>query len=536
MAHARLDEVLLEAAAAASPRALLLIVIPFSLVLLPLLLRKITASTKGAAAAAASDAKLLSLIPSPASKLPIIGHLHLMGDLPYVAMAGLATKYGPDIMLIRLGAVPTVVVSSPRTAEAVLRTHDHVFASRPRSMVSDVIMYGATDSCFAPYGEHFRKARKLVTVHLLNAMKVRSQRPAREEEIRNVMGKVGEAAAAREAVDMSEILHSYVNDLVCRAVSGKFSQEEGRNKLFRELTDINAGLLGGFNVGDFFPSLGKLELFRKWASAKAMRVRKRWDLLLDKIIEDHATKMAKLEDVVEGEQEDKDFIYVLLSLQQEYGLTRDHMKAILIDMFEAGTDTSYMTLEFAMAELIQKPHLMKKLQEEVRKNVPVGQEMVTEDHLPNMTYLKAVIKETLRLHPPVPLMIPHFSLDACDVDGYTIPPNTRVVVNAWALGRHSGYWENANEFQPERFVKGDGANTVDLKANEFHFLAFGSGRRMCPGVHSASVTIESMLANLMYRFDWKLPAGMKEEDIDMTEVFGITVSRKEKLLLVPETA
>ena len=203
------------------------------------------------------------------------------------------------------------------------------------------------------------------------------------------------------------------------------------------------------------------------------------------------------------------------------------------DMFEAGTDTSYMTLEFAMAELIRKPHLMKKLQEEVRRNVTNGQEMVAEDDLPNMTYLKAVIKETLRLHPPVPLMIPHFSLDACTVDGYTIPANTRVVINAWALGRHSGYWENENEFQPERFMNGAG---VDLKPNEFHYLPFGFGRRMCPGVHSASATVETMLANLMYRFDWKLPPGLKEENIDMTEVFGITVSRKEKLILVPVTA
>jgi indole-2-monooxygenase len=206
------------------------------------------------------------------------------------------------------------------------------------------------------------------------------------------------------------------------------------------------------------------------------------------------------------------------------------------DMFEAGTDTSYMTLEFAMTELIRKPHLMKKLQEEVRRNVPAGQEMVTEDNLPGMTYLKAVIKETLRLHPPVPLLLPHYSLDACEVAGYTIPANTRVVVNAWALGRHSGYWERENEFVPERFLSGDVAGGVDLKPNEFQFLAFGSGRRMCPGVHSASATIEAMLSNLMYRFDWQLPAGMKAEDVDMTEVFGITVSRKEKLLLVPQAA
>lgn len=315
-----------EAAAAAAPRSLLIATaVLFSLVVLPLLLRIITKQ------GAASDAKLLSLLPSPPTKLPIIGHLHLMGDLPYVSLAGLAAKYGPELMLVHLGAVPTAVVSSPRTAEAVLRTHDHIFASRPRSMVFDIIMYGQTDSCFAPYGEHFRKARKLVTVHMLNARKIRSQRPAREEEVRLVIGKIAKAAAAREAVDMSELLHSYVNDLVCRAVSGKFSQEEGRNKLFRELTDINAALLGGFNILDYFPSLGRFELVCKVACAKARRVRKRWDLLLDKLIDDHAARMVSREDEAQAEQEeDKDFIDVSLSLQQEYGLTRDHIKAILI--------------------------------------------------------------------------------------------------------------------------------------------------------------------------------------------------------------
>uniref|UniRef100_A0ACD5V1J4 Uncharacterized protein n=1 Tax=Avena sativa TaxID=4498 RepID=A0ACD5V1J4_AVESA len=500
------------------PRALMT-----SMLVVLLLIRMITGGKQG------DDAKLLSLLPTPPSKLPIIGHLHLMGDLPYVSLAGLATKYGPDLMLVHLGAAPTVVVSSPRAAEAVLRTHDHIFASRPRSRVWDVIMYGQTDSCFSPYGDYFRRARKLVTVHLLNASKVRAQRPAREEEVRGVMGKIGKAAAAGEAVDMSELLHAFVNDLICRAVSGK---AEGLSKLFRELTDVNAALLGGFNILDFLPSLGRLELVRKVACAKALRVRNRWDQLLDKLIDDHSRREDEDEDEDEAEQ---DFIDVLLSLQEEYGFTRDHIKAILIDMFEAGTDTSYMTLEFAMAELIRKPHLMNKLQEEVRRNVPKGQEMVSEDDLPNMTYLKAVIKETLRLHPPVPLMIPHFSLDACAVHGYTIPANTRVVVNAWAIGRHTSNWEDQNEFQPERFIK-TGAS-VDLKApNEFHFLPFGFGRRMCPGLQSASATVEIMLSNLMYRFHWKLPPGLKEEDVDMTEVFGISVSRKEKLLLVPVKA
>ncbi|KAL6867621.1 hypothetical protein ACP4OV_015645 [Aristida adscensionis] len=537
MAHVLVHKLLLlHEAAAAAPRAFALALL-LCLVLAALLTR--FAAPPRRSEGGGGD-KPLGELPSPPRRLPVIGHLHLMGALPHVSLAGLAARHGPDLMLLRLGAVPAVVASSPRAAEAVLRTHDRALASRPRSAAADFIMYGASDSCFAPYGDHFRRARKLVTAHLLSARKVRSQRPAREEEARLVVRRLAAAAAGGAAVDMSELLHSFVNDLVCRAVSGKFSREEGRSRLFRELTDVNAALLGGFNVEDYFPSLARLGLLSMAASARARRVRRRWDRLLDKLIDDHATScLLRREGDGDGEagQEDGDFIDVLLSLQEEYGLTRDHIKAILIDMFEAGTDTSYSTLECAMAELMRKPHLMAKLQDEVRKVVPKGREMVTEDDLANMTYLKAVTKETLRLHPPVPLLIPHFSICDCNIDGYTIPAGTRVIVNAWALGRHSGYWDFANEFLPERFMDGDNnTTTVDFKDKDLHFLPFGSGRRMCPGIHSATATVETMLANLMYHFDWQLPSGLKEEDIDMTEIFGITVQRKEKLLLVPKIA
>ncbi|VAH24417.1 unnamed protein product [Triticum turgidum subsp. durum] len=124
----------------------------------------------------------LPLPPSPPA-LPIIGHLHLIGSLPHVSLRSLARRHGPDVMLLRLGVVPTFVVSSPRAAEAVLRTHDHVMASRPRSQVNDIIMYGASDIAFAPYGEYWRQARKLATTHMLSAKKVRSFRGAVMDEV-----------------------------------------------------------------------------------------------------------------------------------------------------------------------------------------------------------------------------------------------------------------------------------------------------------------------------------------------------------------
>lgn len=203
-------------------------------------------------------------------------------------------------------------------------------------------------------------------------------------------------------------------------------------------------------------------------------------------------------------------------------------------MFSAGTDTSSIVLEFAMAELMRKPHLMAKLQADVRSKTPKSQQTVKEDDLRNMSYLKAVVKETLRLHPPAPLLVPHLSMAECDnVNGYLVPAGTRAIINAWALCRDTESWgKKAEEFWPERFMDGAKA-AADFKGRDFQFLPFGAGRRMCPGIGFGLATVEVMLANLVYCFDWELPAGMREEDVDMADLFGATMRRKEKLVLVP---
>jgi cytochrome P450 len=203
-------------------------------------------------------------------------------------------------------------------------------------------------------------------------------------------------------------------------------------------------------------------------------------------------------------------------------------------MFGAGTDTSSLVLELAMAELMRHPQRMSKLQGEIRKHTPEGQEMVEEENLASMPYLRAVVKETLRLHPPVPLLLPHLSMADCVVDGYSIPSGTRVIINAWAISRDPESWERPEEFVPERFMDGGSAAAVDLKGNDFEFLPFGAGRRICPGLNFGLATVEIMLANLLYCFEWELPNGMEPEDVDTTEVFGLTIHPKEKLMLFPK--
>lgn len=204
---------------------------------------------------------------------------------------------------------------------------------------------------------------------------------------------------------------------------------------------------------------------------------------------------------------------------------------VLQNMFLGGVDTSALTVNWAMAELSRKPRLMKKAQDEVRSIV--GKKgRVTETDLDQLQYLKMVVKETLRLHPPAPLLIARETMSHFKINDYNIYPKTLIQINAWAIGRDPKYWENPEAFSPERFID----STVDFKGQHFEFLPFGAGRRGCPGLYMGTVTSEILLANLLYCFDWKLPDGMKEADINMEELAGhcLTLSKKTPLLLVPK--
>jgi len=194
----------------------------------------------------------------------------------------------------------------------------------------------------------------------------------------------------------------------------------------------------------------------------------------------------------------------------------------------AALDTSSTTLRWAMAELVANPRVMQKAQLEVR-SVMAGQRRVREAALSDLHYLKAVIKETLRLHPPAPL-VPRVCLDDCKIQGYHVPQGTIAVTNVWAISRDPKYWQEPDMFRPERYESGHG---FDYKGFDFEFTPFGVGRRMCPGINFSHANVEIALASLLYHFDWKLPDGGKPEEMDMTELWGVTVTRKAKLVLHP---
>ncbi|KAM3357113.1 hypothetical protein P3S68_023827 [Capsicum galapagoense] len=196
-------------------------------------------------------------------------------------------------------------------------------------------------------------------------------------------------------------------------------------------------------------------------------------------------------------------------------------------MLVGGTDTSAATVVWAMTTLMENPNAMKKVQTEIRESVG-KKSIVNEDDIQNLQYFKAVVKETFRLYPPGRLLIARQSMENTLLEGYEIKPKTIIHVNVWQIGRDPEIWKNPDEFIPERFLNSD----IDFRGQDFELLRFGAGRRGCPGIALGAATVELVLANLLYVFDWELPCGMKREDIDTNVLPGLTAHKKEPLCLV----
>ncbi|KAK4350592.1 hypothetical protein RND71_029905 [Anisodus tanguticus] len=473
-----------------------------------------------------SNTQKMLLPPSP-RKLPIIGNLHQLGPYPHRSLHKLSEKHGP-VMLLHLGSKPVLVASSAEAARAIMKTHDLVCSSKPKSSIGDRLLYGSKDVAFSPYGEYWRQIRSVMVLHLLSNKRVQSYRHVREEETSNMIEKIRqEWDSSSSVINLRDHFCSLTNNIISRVALGK--KYNGRESRINAKVTLNefGELLGIFNVGDYIPWLAWVNKITG-LDTKVEKVARELDTFLESVIEEHTSRNKKEK---YRQAEAKDFVDVLLEIQngKETGvpLQRDSLKALILDTFAAGTDTTYTTLEWIVTELLRHPRAMEKLQNEVR-GLAQGKAEITEDDLENMQYLKAVIKETLRLHPPVPLLIPRETTEDIKLLGYHIAAKTQVLINAWAIGRDPLSWDDPEEYRPERFLNSD----IDFKGLNFELIPFGAGRRGCPGSVFAIVVNELALANLVNRFNFALPQGIKPEDLDMTEGSSLTVSRKSPLLAV----
>ncbi|KAF8378201.1 hypothetical protein HHK36_029538 [Tetracentron sinense] len=266
----------------------------------------------------------LNLPPSP-SKLPIIGNLHQLGNLPHLSLGRLSAKFGPIIHL-QLGEIPTVVVSSARLAKEVLKTHDLALSSRPRLFSAKYLFYNCTDIVFSPYGAYWRHIRKICILELLSAKRVQSYSFVREEEVARLVRRIGESFPG--TTNLSKMLGFYGNDVLCRVAFGRCFSEEGEYDRhgFQKMFEEYQVLLGGFKMGDFFPSMEWIHTVTGNKSRLENTFR-RFDCFFDELIEDHLNPKRKKEENI-------DLVDVLLDTQKngalDMPLTMDNIKAVIL--------------------------------------------------------------------------------------------------------------------------------------------------------------------------------------------------------------
>ncbi|KAL9421822.1 hypothetical protein AB3S75_034151 [Citrus x aurantiifolia] len=464
--------------------------------------------------------------PEAGGAWPLIGHLHLLRrpEPAHRVLGNMADKYGP-IFTMKLGVKQALVVSNWEIAKECFTTNDKAFAGRPKTMATELLGYNFSVIGFAPYGNYWRQSRKIATIELLSNCRLEKLKHVRESEVKASIQRLYKncisSSSSRKVVSVEMIhwLEGTVLDIILRIIAGKrhTSKSKEVNDWQQQITKFTA-LSGQFVVSDALPFLRWLDIggYERLMSKTA----KYFDIILQEWLDEH--KMKRDSGDVKG---DEDFMYVLLSLlddNAEQLPDRDAdavIKAICVTVIVAAADTSVVTLTWAIALLLNNRDVLKKAQDEL--DIQVGTERpVNESDTRNLVYLQAIIKETMRLYPAAPLLLPHESIEECVVNGYHVPAGTQLFVNAWKIQRDPCVWEEPCQFQPERFLTR--YKDIDVRGQNFELIPFGSGRRMCPAVSLGLQVMQLTLASLVHGFDFTTPS---DEPVDMGEAMGLTIAK-----------
>nr|AKH61444.1 CYP76AD1/P450 tyrosinase/Venus yellow fluorescent protein fusion protein [Expression vector pWCD2470] len=463
------------------------------------------------------------LLPPGPKPLPIIGNILEVGKKPHRSFANLAKIHGPLISL-RLGSVTTIVVSSADVAKEMFLKKDHPLSNRtiPNSVTAGD--HHKLTMSWLPVSPKWRNFRKITAVHLLSPQRLDACQTFRHAKVQQLYEYVQECAQKGQAVDIGKAAFTTSLNLLSKLF---FSVELAHHKShtsqeFKELIWNIMEDIGKPNYADYFPILGCVDpsgIRRRLACSFDKLIAVFQGIICERLAPDSSTTTTTTTD---------DVLDVLLQLFKQNELTMGEINHLLVDIFDAGTDTTSSTLEWVMTELIRNPEMMEKAQEEI-KQVLGKDKQIQESDIINLPYLQAIIKETLRLHPPTVFLLPRKADTDVELYGYIVPKDAQILVNLWAIGRDPNAWQNADIFSPERFIGCE----IDVKGRDFGLLPFGAGRRICPGMNLAIRMLTLMLATLLQFFNWKLEGDISPKDLDMDEKFGIALQKTKPLKLIP---
>ncbi|KAL0413412.1 UNVERIFIED_CONTAM: cytochrome [Sesamum radiatum] len=466
-------------------------------------------------------------LPPGPRPLPVVGNLYDIKPVRFRCFAEWAQSYGP-IISVWFGSTLNVIVSSSELAKEVLKEKDQHLADRHRSRSAARFSKDGQDLIWADYGPHYVKVRKVCTVELFSPKRLEALRPIREDEVTAMVESIYKDFTAPDNLGKSLLMRKYLgavafNNITRLAFGKRFMNSEGvidkQGQEFKGITANGIKLGASLAMSEHIPWLRWMFPLDEEAFTKHGERR---DRLTREIMEEHTLARQRSGGAKQH------FFDALLTLKDEYDLSEDTIIGLLWDMITAGMDTTAISVEWAMAELIKNPRIQEKAQEELDR--VIGHERVmTELDFSNLPYLQCVAKEALRLHPPTPLMLPHRANANVKIGGYDIPKGSNVHVNVWAVARDPKVWKNPLEFRPERFLEED----IDMKGHDFRLLPFGAGRRVCPGAQLGINLVTSMIGHLLHHFNWAPPNGIAREEIDMGENPGLVTYMRTPLEAIP---
>ncbi|KAG6651422.1 geraniol 8-hydroxylase-like [Carya illinoinensis] len=463
-------------------------------------------------------------LPPGPKPFPILGNLLDLGDKPHKSLAKLAQIHGP-IMSLKLGQVTTIIISSAEMAKEVLQTHDQLLSNRT---IPDTVRAHKQDEFglpWIPISTRWRNLRKICNDQLFSNKALDANQNIRGMKLQELLVETRQSSLSGDAVEIGKAAFKTALNLLSNTV---FSVDlaDLNSDTAREFKEIVWNVMteaGKPNLADYFALLKKID---------PQRARQRMTVYFGKLMHlfDHMISQRLHERKVAGSAKCNDMLDTLLNISEKNSEEMDKTKIehLFLDLFIAGTETTSATLEWAMAELLHNPVALSKAQAELEQVIGRGNP-VEESDITRLPYLQAIVKETFRLHPVVPLLLPRKAKADAEINGYTIPKGAQVLVNAWAIGRDPSICDNANSFMPERFL----GLEIDVKGRNFELIPFGGGRRICPGLPLAIRMLHLMLGSLVHNFDWKLEEGIKSEDMSMEDKFALTLQIAHPLRAIP---
>ncbi|KAI7749283.1 LOW QUALITY PROTEIN: hypothetical protein M8C21_004274, partial [Ambrosia artemisiifolia] len=457
--------------------------------------------------------KSRNLPPSPPS-LPIIGHLHLINGPIHRVLQHLASKYGP-IMSLRFGSRHVLVISSPSAAEECFTKNDITLANRPLLLSGKYLNYNCTALGSAPYGPLWRDLRRIMTLELFSTTRLKHYMGVRQDEVRSLITNLlKDCVQDFSLVEMRTRIRDMSFNIIMNIIADKryygtkvedFKEASEFKKVIRDIFDVS----GTSNPGDFIPMLRWIDY--QGLEKRLLVLQKKSDRFIQNLIE--KCKSNRNGNSIEKGKAMKfiDTIYAFESEPEHY--TDNIIKGNIL----VRTDTSSVTIEWAISLLLNHPSVLEKARAHIDEFVG-NERLVQETDIPNLPYIQCIINETLRLFPAAPLLVPHQPSQDCSIGGFDVARGTIVLVNAWAIHRDPKVWDDPLSFKPERFEK--------VTNMGYRFIPFGMGRRQCPGSGLANRVIWLVLATLIQCFEWKR---VGEELVVLSEGKGVTMPKHEPL-------